>query len=76
LKHMRTLSVAIKELKQMDPNTAITAHLLRLMVKRGEIPCIVAGNRYLVDMQDLYEFKQPSGMPQEGPSGVRRIPER
>ena len=76
MKHMRTISKAIEELKSLDPNTAISAYRLRLMVRRGEIPCIVAGARYLVDMEDLYNFNRPSEAQQEEPSNIRRIQER
>lgn len=55
---MRLIKEAIAELKEHDPNTAITEYALRRMVKSGQVPSINAGNRYLVNMDVLERFLQ------------------
>ena len=56
LPRMRGLSEAVKEIKEQDPNTALTAHALRIMVKSGALPCIRAGNKYLINMAVLERY--------------------
>ena len=56
LPRMRGLSEAVKELKEQDPKTALTEHALRIMVKSGVLPCIRAGNKYLINMAVLERY--------------------
>lgn len=53
---MRTINGAIEELKKLDPNTAFTAHALRMAINKGDIPRVLAGNKNLVDMNDVTSY--------------------
>lgn len=53
---MRTLPKAIEEIKQLDPDTALTLSTLRLLVKRGELPVVHIRNRQLIDMDVLTAY--------------------
>ena len=56
MKKIRTLPQAAKEIKENDPQTAVTYNALRMWVTRGELPSVKAGNTYLIDMDVLYAF--------------------
>lgn len=53
---MRTIKQAYKEIKEQDNNTAITYNGLRLAVLNCDIPSIKRGNRFLVNMDRVYEY--------------------
>lgn len=53
---MRTISEAAAELKQADPNTAITPHAVRKLVLTGEVPHIKAGKKRLINMDILERY--------------------
>lgn len=53
---MRLIKEAIAELKERDPDTALTEYALRRMVKSGQVPSVNAGNRYIVNMDVLERF--------------------
>ena len=50
---LRTLPNAIEELKKDDPKCDLTKTALRRLVKEEKIPYRKAGNKYLVDVDDL-----------------------
>lgn len=53
---MRTIQEAAKELRETDPNTALTPYAIRQMVLKGEIPCVYAGKKRLINMDVLEGF--------------------
>jgi len=53
---MRTIREAFNEIISDDPNTALTPFALRTLVKKGTIPSVKIGVRYLLAMEALYEF--------------------
>lgn len=53
---MRTIEEAIKEIKSLDPKTAITKNYLRTLVVTGKIPVIKAGRKNLINMDSLNEY--------------------
>ena len=52
---MRTLDAAIAQLKEDDPNTALTKHALRQMVLTGRVPHVKAGAKYLINYDGLLD---------------------
>ena len=48
---MRTIQEAAKELKEIDPNTALTPYAIQRMVLNGTIPCINVGKKRLINME-------------------------
>ena len=53
---LRTLAETYNHLKEMDPDTAITANALRRMTVSGNIPCVKVGKKYLIDLDVLFEY--------------------
>ena len=56
LPKMRTLAKAIAEIKAQDPNTALTHNQLRVLVKSGQVPCVMAGRHTLVNLDLLIAY--------------------
>lgn len=75
---MRTITEAVAEIKAADPHTALTVHALRQLILSGKVPSIMAGKKYLINLDTLIEYL--SGICAQAappaPKGIRRIPER
>jgi len=50
---LRTITAAHQYLVDQDPDTSVTQHFLRSLVRRGAIPCIKAGKKFLIDIDEL-----------------------
>lgn len=73
MKQLRTLHQAAVELKILDEKTALSEYRLRAMVKNGLLKSIMAGNRYLINMNDVLDF-EPMQVVQPPESGkIRRV---
>ncbi len=78
---MRTIDAAIKELKQDDPNCALTRHALRRMVISKRVPSVQVGNKYLVNLDSLINLlsepevllETPISYPDSQEEPIRRI---
>lgn len=55
---MRTLPEAVREIKKMDENSALTLTALRRMVNNGEIPHICVASKRLICLDTLLEKLQ------------------
>ena len=55
-RRMRTLAALAEHYREIDEHTAITAHFLRQKVLAGEIPCVRAGNKRLIAIEDVDAF--------------------
>ena len=55
-KKLRTIQSAVAEIKSIDPSTAITEHFIRQLCITGRIPTIMAGKKYLLDLNDLEKY--------------------
>lgn len=76
LPRMRGIADAAAEIRAADPNTAITPHFLRRLVKTKTIPCVQCGAKYLVNMDELERYLQnPTPLREEPGSGIRKIAE-
>lgn len=53
---IRTLSSAIKELKEIDPNCSLTLTALRRKIRNNELPYAKVGNKYLVDLDVIVKI--------------------
>ena len=79
LARMRTISEAARYIKGIDPESALTETAIRRMLKIGELPCVRAGNKYLVNLDKLIEhLNHPELLVELAPvhSGIRKIPEK
>lgn len=56
MKKIRTIRQAVTEIKEADPNSAISEHALRRIVNAGKIPHIREGNKFLIDLDKVYEY--------------------
>lgn len=53
---IRTMETAYKEIKEMDPNTAITKWAIRKAVTEGCVPSRRVGNKYVFNMDTLLGY--------------------
>ena len=53
---LRSIKKAFDIIKAEDAETAITVHTIRTWCKQGKIKCLTAGNKVLVDMQNLLDY--------------------
>lgn len=53
---MRTLPEAVREIKRVDPDSALTLTALRRMVRVGQIPCVNIASKKLICLDALYEL--------------------
>ena len=53
---LRLISDTFSQLKQDDPDTAITLCALRRMVKAGDIPVVKVGRKALINYDLLLEY--------------------
>lgn len=76
---MRTIDAAIRELKEADPETAITKYYLRQLIVTNQIPHVKAGKKYLLNMAVLEDFlgggSSSAAMP-ETVGGIRKLEPR
>ncbi len=76
---LRIIHDAYSQLRQDDPDTAITMCALRRMVKAGDIPSVHVGRKNLVDYDLLLQYlhmgsqKADSGM-LDDMGEIRKIP--
>ncbi len=53
---MRSCPEIICELKEIDPQTALTVSALRRLIKEGKLKSIKVGNRNLVNFDQLLDY--------------------
>ena len=53
---MRTINEVLKEIKEIDPKSAITYNLLRKLCEEGKIKHVMTGNKALINYDDFLEF--------------------
>ena len=53
---LRTLNETYKYIKELDTDTSITANALRRMVVSGKVPCVRVGKKYLIDLDELFDY--------------------
>lgn len=74
---MRTISGAVKFIREQDPGTALTQHALRQLVLLGRVPCVAIGAKRLVDVDKLQAFLSGEAVPAPSAEkeicGIRRI---
>lgn len=53
---MRTAQQSMEQLKQDDPNTAMTLYAIKGMMKTGILPVIRIGSKTLINYDDLLNY--------------------
>lgn len=79
LPRMRLVDQAYEELKQLDPNTAISKNFIRKLAKSGKIHTVQVGRRTLLSFDSLLEYLETlNGQQDETPASygeIRPVPE-
>lgn len=78
LPRMRTAEGVILAIREQDPNTAISLHYIRRMIKTETVPVVFAGKKRLVDVDSVLEKFIAGVQPLDKPTGygqMRRIKE-
>ncbi len=60
LPRMRTLDECYRELKELDPNTAVSKYFVRRLALSGAIPTVKCGCKRLINFDGLIEYLQSS----------------
>lgn len=60
IKRLRTIDQAYRELKAMDPDTAISKHYIRSIVLNGQLPHLQIESKRLIDLDDLMTYIEKS----------------
>ena len=60
IKRLRTIDQAYRELKAMDPDTAISKHYIRSIVLTGQLPHLQVESKRLIDLDDLMTYIEKS----------------
>lgn len=79
LARMRFPAQALEELRKIDPETNVTVHFIRKLVKSGVVPSVAVGNgnKRLLNFDALLAYLENPTEP-EPPTvqGIRRVDER
>lgn len=54
MRKWRTIPAALREVKKQDPDGAVSAYMLRKMVKEGKISHLMNGHQILIDMDEIW----------------------
>lgn len=77
---MRTASKVLEIIKEQDPDTEVTLHYIRQIIKTGAVPCVTVGRKKLVDadllIQRIAEGAVPAMSASPEPGGVIPIAPR
>ena len=74
---MRTAPKIVAEIKAQDPGSEVTEHYIRQLIKAGTVPVVWAGNKALINLDDVLSLLQ-MGTNRVEPTpcvvgGIRRI---
>ena len=75
---MRTAAKVVAEIKALDPDSDVTEYCIRQMIKDGAVPVVWAGNKALINLDDVLGLLRVGMRPAPAPEpvavgGIRRI---
>lgn len=70
---MRTAENVLKILKQEDPETEVTLHYIRNLIKSGAVPVTPVGRKLLVDADNLIAYITAGERKIPGTRKIRRV---
>ena len=75
---MRTAAKSVAEIKAADPGTEVTEYYIRQLVKEGSVPVVWAGNKALINLDDVLSLlrlgtSRAEPEPPDVVGGIRRI---
>ncbi|HEY8390090.1 MAG TPA: hypothetical protein VIL26_03975 [Clostridia bacterium] len=56
MKRMRTINEAMREIKELDAGTSVTANGIRILCKQNLIHYALIGKKFLIDLDDLIRY--------------------
>ena len=56
MEKIRTINGAIEEIRRQDPETPLSAGIIRRWIISGALPAVKTGNKYLLNMEVLGRF--------------------
>lgn len=65
ISRMRTVGQTVKYFKDNDPETVVGEYFLRKMIKSGELPVVMAGNKALINLDNLIDYFNGTSIPKE-----------
>lgn len=71
---MRTIAATVKYFKDNDPDTVVGEYLLRKMIKTGELPVVMAGNKALLNLDNLIAYFNGTSIPKEQQEDREELP--
>lgn len=60
---MRTAPKIVAEIKALDPDTEVTEYYVRQLVKAGAVPVVWAGNKALINLNDVLDLFRVGAAP-------------
>lgn len=81
MRRLRTINEAVRFLKEQDPDTSLTPYFIRRMIVDGQVPTVMAGKKYLVDLDALLLYLDEEAIGKSGSDTqiqgiIRPLPER
>ena len=74
---MRTAAKIVAEIRAVDPGTEVTEYYIRQLVKTGSVPVVWAGNKALINLDDVISLLRLGTDPAESEpyavGGIRRV---
>ena len=74
---MRTAPNIVAEIKTMDPGSEVTEYYIRQLVKDGTVPAVWAGNKALINLDDVLDILRAGTTRTKASSpavdGIRRV---
>lgn len=59
---MRTAAKVLEEIKKLDPDTELSLHYVRMMIRDEVVPVFCIGNKKLVNVDDVITYLE-TGVP-------------
>lgn len=77
LPRMRTAAGVLDAIRADDPDTQVSLHLIRMIIKSGDVPVVRAGKRLLVNVDDITAYLlRGSEWDAPAQNGIRRVAAR
>ena len=78
---MRTIAKTVAEIKALDPGSEVTEYYIRQLVRDGAVPVAWAGNKALINLDDVLELlragtQRPEAEPCAVVGGIRPLSAR
>ena len=76
LPRMRTIPQTVRELKELDKDTAMNEHCLRKLIADGTLPHVRSGRKIFVCLDTVFEYMaHPENLIKTDYTGLRKIKE-